>query len=164
MDPSLTILQSYVNEECTLQVTAGEQNKNSQSIYRSGHLTMVKGGLVALQSPTSTNSVETRDSFQTTSLLCCRTVMDGVIDSWVPQVARPDDENKDVRIFSFFFFFFEHGYSLRCSRSTHRESKPSSATQACNMDTVRLIIRSRKSRPHLTNWARQIIRDKIWKD
>ena len=37
MDPSLTFLQSYVNEECTLQVTAGEQNKNSQSIYLSGH-------------------------------------------------------------------------------------------------------------------------------
>ena len=103
MDPSLTFLQFYVNEECTLQVTASEQNKNSQSIYRSGHLTMVKGGLLALQSPTSTNSVETRDSFQTTSLLCCRTVMDGVIDSWVPQLARPDDENKNVRIFSFCF-------------------------------------------------------------
>ena len=69
IDPSLTFLQSYVIEECALQVTAGEQNKNSQAIYCSGHLrhvTMVKGGLVALQSPTSTNSVETRDAFQTT--------------------------------------------------------------------------------------------------
>ena len=58
MDPSLTFLQSYVNEECALQVTAGEQNKDLQAIYSSGHLTMVKG-LVALQSPTSINSVET---------------------------------------------------------------------------------------------------------
>ena len=69
IDPSLTFLQSYVIEECALQVTAGEQNKNSQAIYCSAHLrhvTMVKGGLVALQSPTSTNSVETRDAFQTT--------------------------------------------------------------------------------------------------
>ena len=59
MDPSLTFLQSYVNEEWALQVTAGEQNKNSQTIYCCGHLTMVKGGLVTLQSTTSTNSVET---------------------------------------------------------------------------------------------------------
>ena len=76
-----TFLQSYVNEEWASQVTAGEQSKNSQAIYCSGHLTMVNGGLVALKSPTSTNSVETRDAFHTTSLLCCRTVMDGAIDS-----------------------------------------------------------------------------------
>ena len=84
MDPSLTFLQSYVIEECPLQVTAAGENKNAQEIYCSGHLrhlTMVNGGLVALQSPTSTNSVETRDAFQTTSLLCCRTAMDGVIGS-----------------------------------------------------------------------------------
>ena len=81
MDPSLTFLQSYVNEECVLHVTAGKQNKNSLVIYCSGHLTMVKGGLVALQSPSSTNSVETRDALQTTSLICCRMVMDGVVGS-----------------------------------------------------------------------------------
>ena len=81
MDPSLTFLQSYVNEECALQVTAGEQNKNSQAIYCCGHLTMVKGGLVTLQSNTSTNSVETQNAFETTSLLCCRTEMDGLIGS-----------------------------------------------------------------------------------
>ena len=48
-------------------------------------------GLVALQSPTSTNSVETRDPFQTTFMLCCRTMMDGVIGSWMPELARPDE-------------------------------------------------------------------------
>ena len=57
-------------EECTLQVTAGEQNRSSQASDYSGHLTMVKGRLVALQSPTSINSVETRNAFQTLSLLC----------------------------------------------------------------------------------------------
>ena len=82
MDPSLTFLQSYVSKECILQVTPGEQNKNSLAIYCcSGHLAMVEGGLVTLQSPISTNSVETRDAFETTSLLCCRTAMDGVISS-----------------------------------------------------------------------------------
>lgn len=72
MDPSLTFLQPYVNEECALQVTAAEQNKNSRAIFYSGHVTMVKGGLVALQPPTSTNSVETPDAFQMTSLLFAR--------------------------------------------------------------------------------------------
>ena len=44
MDPFLTFLQSYVNEERALQVTAGEQIKaDLQAIYCSGHLTMVKG-------------------------------------------------------------------------------------------------------------------------
>ena len=63
MDPSLTFRQSYVNEERASQVTSGEQNKDLQAIYCSGHLTMVKGALVALQSPTSINSVEIRDAF-----------------------------------------------------------------------------------------------------
>ena len=63
MDPFLTFLQPYVNEERALQVTAGEQIKaDLQAIYCSGHLTMVKG-LVALQSPTSINSVETLHAF-----------------------------------------------------------------------------------------------------
>ena len=82
MDPSLTFLQSYVNKECILQVTPGEQNKNSLAMYGcSGHLAVVEGGLVTLQSPISTNSVETRDALQTTSLLCCRMVMDGMMSS-----------------------------------------------------------------------------------
>ena len=83
---------SYMSEECALQVTAGEQNKNSQAIYCCGHLTMVKGGLVTLQSTTPTNSVETQNAFQTTSLLCCRTEMDGLIGSWMPELAWPYDE------------------------------------------------------------------------
>ena len=94
MDPSLTFLQSYVNEECALQVTAGEQNKDLQEIFCSGHLTMVKGALVALQSPTSINSVDTRNAFRRTSLLCCRTLMDGVMDSRMTELARPDDDDE----------------------------------------------------------------------
>ena len=68
------------------------ENNNSRAIYCSGHLTLVKGRLVSLQSPTSINSVETRNAFQTTSLLCCRTVMDGVMDSQMTELARPDDD------------------------------------------------------------------------
>ena len=70
------------------------KNNNSWAIYCSGHLTMVKGRLVALQSPTSINAVETRNALQTTSLFCCRAVIDGVIDSWMTELARPDDDNE----------------------------------------------------------------------
>ena len=56
---------------------------------------MVKGRLVALQSPASGNSAETQDAFQTTSLLCCRIAMDGVIGSSMPELARPDDDDDD---------------------------------------------------------------------
>ena len=56
---------------------------------------MVKGGLVTLQSPASINSVATRGAFQTTSLLCCRAVMDRMIHSWMPEIARPDDDDDD---------------------------------------------------------------------
>ena len=56
--------------------------------------TMVKGRLVALQSPTSINSLETRNAFRRTSLLCCRTLMDGVMDSRMTELARPDDDDE----------------------------------------------------------------------
>ena len=50
-----------------------------------------------MQSPTSTNSVETQDAFQTTSLLCCRIAMGGVIGSGMPELARRDDDDDDDR-------------------------------------------------------------------
>ena len=125
MDPSLTFLQSYMNKECALQVTAGVQNKNSEVIYCSGHLTVVKGGLVALQSPTSTNSVETRGAFQMTSLLCCRTTMDGVIGQWMPELAQPDDDDTlssfDLCTLTILFEIGEHLLSsLQLASNIHR--------------------------------------------
>ena len=48
-----------------------------------------------MQSPTSTNPVETQDAFQTTFLLCCRIAMGGAIGSWMPELARPDDDDDD---------------------------------------------------------------------
>lgn len=66
---SLIFLQSYVNVECALQDTAGEQNKNLQMIYCSEYLAIVQDWLVAQQPPTLTTYVMTQDATQIPSNL-----------------------------------------------------------------------------------------------
>lgn len=62
MEPSLKLLQSYANAECTLEDIASEQHKNWRVIYCYEQLAMEQDELVALQPATLIDIIMTQNA------------------------------------------------------------------------------------------------------
>lgn len=94
LDPSLIFLNSYINAECPLQDTTGEQSKNFWLSYCYGHLVMAQNRLVTQQLPTLNNYVMRQGATPMTFQIWCRTVMIDIIDSWMLELTQPNNNRK----------------------------------------------------------------------